>query len=195
MRLWLLALLVAAACAGARVRELAVPDVRQATDYTCSASALQAVLAYYGIEKREDELARELGATPEDGAPPEAIVRVANAYGLGAVKRENMTVEDLAAEVAQGRPVIVGLQAWSGTPRTSWADAWDDGHYAIVIAVEGDVLVFEDPSVLGSRAFLSRRELEERWHDIDFGYRNIRSGIVFGGGKRPVRAPARIHMD
>lgn len=194
MRLRLLALLVAAACGGARGRELAVPDVRQATDYTCSASALQAVLAYYGIEKREDELARELGATPEDGAPPEAIVRVANAYGLGAAKRENMTVEDLAAEVAQGRPVIVGLQAWSGTPRTSWADAWDDGHYAIVIAVEGDLLVFEDPSVLGSRAFLSRRELEERWHDIDFGYRNIRSGIVFGG-KRPVRAPARIHMD
>src|SRR5262245_25399786 len=70
------------ACAGARMRELAVPDVRQATDYTCSASALQAVLAYYGVEKREDELAKELGATPEDGAPPEAIVRVAMAHGL-----------------------------------------------------------------------------------------------------------------
>lgn len=190
----ILVMAACAACAGARARELAVPDVRQATDYTCSASALQAVLAYYGVEKREDELARELGATPEDGAPPEAIVRVATAYGLRAAKREHMTVEDLAAEVAQGRPVIVGIQAWSGTPRTSWADAWDDGHYVIVIAVEGDQLVFEDPSVLGSRAFLSRREFEERWHDIDFGYRNIRTGIVFGG-KPPVRTPARIHID
>lgn len=180
--------------AGSPGRELAVPDVRQATDYTCSASALQAVLAYYGVEMREDVLARELGATPEDGAPPEAIVRVAIAHGLTATKRENMTVEDLAAQVAQGHPVIVQLQAWSDAPRTSWADAWDDGHYVILVAIEGDRLVFEDPSVLGSRSVLTRRELEERWHDIDAGYRNIRTGIVFGG-KPPVNAPARIHMD
>jgi predicted double-glycine peptidase len=182
-------------CGGAAPRrELAVPDVRQATDYTCSASALQGVLAYYGIELREDVLAKELGATPEDGAPPEAIVRVAIAHGLQATKRENMAVEDLAAALAQGHPVIVEMQAWSDRPRTSWADDWDDGHYAIVVAVEGDRLVFEDPSVLGSRAVLSRREFEERWHDIDAGYRNVRVGIVFGG-KAPAPAPARIRMD
>jgi hypothetical protein len=190
----LLAACVASACAGGRPRELAVPDVRQATDYTCSASALQAVLAYYGIEAREDVLARELGATPEDGAPPEAIVRVAIARGLRAAKRERMTVDDLAAEIARGHPVIVELQAWSDAPRASWADAWDDGHYAVLIAVDGDQLVFEDPSVLGSRAVLSRRELEERWHDIDAGYRNVRTGIVFGG-KPPAPPPARVHMD
>src|ERR1041384_88752 len=112
------------ACASSQVRELAVPDVRQATDYTCSASALQAVLAYYGVEVREDVLAKELGATPEDGAPPEAIVRVAMSHGLSATKREHMTVEDLAAQVAQGRPVIVEIQAWSDAPRASWADDW-----------------------------------------------------------------------
>jgi len=190
----LLAWRVLSACAGAHVRELAVPDVRQATPYTCSASALQAVLAYYGVEASEDLLAKELGATPEDGAPPEAIVRVAVAHGLAATKRENMTVDDLAAEITQGRPVIVEIQAWSDAPRTSWADDWDDGHYAIVIAVEGDRLVFEDPSVLGSRAVLSRREFEERWHDDDGGYRNVRAGIVFGS-KRPAPPPARIHMD
>ena len=188
-----MAIVVLAACVGSRGRELAVPDVRQATDYTCSASALQAVLAYYGIEAREDVLARELGATPEDGAPPEAIVRVAVARGVRAVKRERMTIDELAAVVAQGHPVIVELQAWSDAPRRSWADDWDDGHYAVLIAVEGDQLVFEDPSVLGSRAVLSRRELEERWHDVDAGYRNVRTGIVFGG--RPAPPPERIHMD
>lgn len=182
------------ACITAHGRELAVPDVRQATDYTCSASALQAVLAYYGVEMREDVLARELGATPEDGAPPEAIVRVAVAHGLYAAKREHMTVDDLAAEIARSNPVIVEIQAWSDAPRTSWADDWDDGHYAILIAVDGDRLVFEDPSVLGSRSVLSRREFEERWHDIDAGYRNVRTGIVFGG-RQPAPAPARVHMD
>jgi predicted double-glycine peptidase len=190
----LLAWQALSACAGSPRRELAVPDVRQATSYTCSASALQAVLAYYGIEAREDALAKELGATPEDGAAPEAIVRVAVAHGLRATKREQMTIDDLAAEIARGHPVIVELQAWSDAPRTSWVDAWDDGHYAILIAVDGDQLVFEDPSVLGSRSVLSRRELEERWHDIDGGYRNVRTGIVFGG-KPPAPPPARIHMD
>jgi len=190
----LIVLPVLSACAGSQVRELAVPDVRQSTDFTCSASALQAVLAYYGVEVREDMLAKELGATPEDGAPPEAIVRVAIAHGVSATKREHMTVDDLAAQIAGRNPVIVEIQAWSDAPRTSWADDWDDGHYAIVVAIEGDRLVFEDPSVLGSRAVLSRREFEERWHDIDAGYRNVRTGIVFGG-KSPAPTPARIHMD
>lgn len=185
---------VVSACVSVHRHELAVPDVRQATDYTCSASALQAVLAYYGVEVREDALASELGATPEDGAPPEAIVRVAVAHGLHATKREHMTIDDLVAEIARRNPVIVEIQAWSDAPRTSWTDDWDDGHYAIVIAVDGDRLVFEDPSVLGSRAVLSRKEFEERWHDVDAGYRNVRTGIVFGG-KQPAPAPARVHMD
>jgi predicted double-glycine peptidase len=191
------ALSLFSACAGTAApqrHELAVPDVRQATTYTCSASALQAVLAYYGDEKREDQLATELGATPEDGAPPEQITRVARAHGLTADQRDNMTVDDLAVEVGKGHPVIVDIQAWSDTPRSSWADDWDDGHYVIVVAVEPDRVVFEDPSVLGSRAELSRKEFTERWHDADLGRRHIRTGIVFGG-KPPAARPARVHLD
>ena len=184
----------AAACGPSRVAELPVPDVRQSTDYTCSASALQAVLAYYGLEAREDELATELGATPKDGAPPEAIARVAKAHGLDASVRDNMTIDDLAAEVAQRRPPIVDLQAWSDAPRSDWHDDWEDGHYVVLVAVDGDQLVFEDPSVLGSRSFLKRDELDARWHDEDAARRHQRTGIVFAG-KLPAPPPTRIHMD
>jgi predicted double-glycine peptidase len=188
-----IALVVAASCSATGAAELAVPDVRQSTPYTCSASALQAVLAYYGIEAREDELARELGVTREEGAPPEAIARVAHARGLDARVREPMTVDELAAELAARRPVIVDLQAWPDTPRDDWDDDWDDGHYAIVIAIHGDELVFEDPSLLGSRAVLGRRELEERWHDVDHGRRHVRTGVVFGG-RPPAPPPRRTPM-
>ena len=182
-------------CAAAPKREqLAVPDVRQSTDYTCGVSALQAVLGYYGIGAREDQLAKEMAATRQDGVAPEAIVRVARAHGLTADMRENMTVDDLGAALLQHRPVIVELQAWADGHRTDWVNDWDDGHYAIVIGIEGDELVFEDPSVLGSRAVLARREFEARWHDTDFGRRHIRTGIVFGG-RAPAPPPSRVRME
>ncbi len=190
----LLALALVAGCSPARPVELPVPDVVQTTDYTCSASALQAVLAYYGIEASEDGLAKELGATEKDGAPPEAIARVAKAHGLDAAVHDDMTVEELAAEVDQRKPPIVDLQAWSDAPRKDWSDDWDDGHYVILVAIDGEKLVFEDPSVLGSRSVLTRAELEQRWHDEDQGRRHVHTGIVFAG-KAPAPPPGRVHMD
>ena len=175
-------------------RELAVPDVRQATDYTCGASVLQAVLAYYGIETREDIIALELGADPNAGVNPPAIIRVARARGLTAELRQGMTVDEIAAIIRTGSPVLVALQAWSDEPRSTYRDDWDDGHYAIIIAVEQDAIVFEDPSVLGSRSVLSRGEFEDRWHDTDGTHRYVRMGIIFGG-KKPVTQLHRVPME
>jgi predicted double-glycine peptidase len=152
------------------------------------------VLAYYGDEIREDKLSRELGATPADGAPPEAIVRVARAHHLQAELREGMTVDDLARAVTAGVPVIVALQAWPDQPRRQFADDWDDGHYVVVIAVAREQIVFEDPSLLGSRGVLSRSELEDRWHDCDGAHRYSRLGILFTGS-RPAPPPPRRHID
>ncbi len=177
-----------------RHRELAVPDVRQATDYTCGVSALQAVLAYYGIEAREDRLARELGADPDKGVNPPAIVKAAQARGLTAELRQGMTIREIAELVHEGSPVLVALQAWSDKPRSSYRDDWDDGHYAIIIAVNHDKVVFEDPSVFGSRAVLSRQEFEDRWHDTDGTQRYVRMGIIFGG-KAPIGRPAPVRME
>ena len=181
------------ACATAH-RELAVPDVRQATDYTCGVAALQAVLAYYGMEAREDLLARELGADPEKGVNPPAIIRAAQSRGLTAELRQGMTVRELAEIVRGGSPVLVALQAWSDKPRSTYREDWDDGHYAIVVAVTQGAIVFEDPSVLGSRAILSRQEFEDRWHDTDGTRRYVRMGIVFGG-KTPAWRPTRVRME
>jgi predicted double-glycine peptidase len=126
--------------------ELALPDVRQSTSHTCSAAALLAVLAYYGIDAREDRLSQALGATPEAGAPPQAIVRVARAHGLTAQLREGLTVDDLARETRAGRPVLIAIQAWR-EGRRLYRDDWEDGHYVVVVAVERDLVVVEDPSL------------------------------------------------
>ncbi|MBL9007593.1 MAG: C39 family peptidase [Myxococcales bacterium] len=186
---WLSMVLTLCACATTgQGSPLRVPDVRQTTDYTCSASALQAVLAYFGEEAGEPELASELGATPQDGAPPEAIVRVARAHGLSAELREDLRIADLASAVRRGIPVIVALQAWPDAPIRDYAQAWDDGHYVVVIAVERERLVFEDPSLLGSRGVLSHQEFERRWHDQDGSVRRQRMGI-FVSGRAPSPPP------
>jgi predicted double-glycine peptidase len=175
-------------------RELAVPNVRQATDYTCGVAALQAVLAYYGIQTREDLLAREVGADPNKGVNPPAIVRAARARGLTAELRQGMTLGEIAALVHAGSPVLVALQAWSDNPRSSYREDWDNGHYAIIVAVDENTVVFEDPSVLGSRAVLSRREFDIRWHDRDGTRRYVHMGIIFGG-RTPAPPPARVPME
>jgi predicted double-glycine peptidase len=188
-------ILALSGCTGHRSRaDLAVPDVRQSTGYTCGPAALQAVLAYYGIAVREDELSAAMGASSENGTTPEAIVSAARAHGLDAELRENLSVDDLRAELDANRPVIVEMQAWTDSPHVDWASDWDDGHYAVLVAFEGDELVFEDPSVLGSRAQLPRREFETRWHDIDFGRRHVHAAIVLRG-KSPAPPPGRVRMQ
>jgi predicted double-glycine peptidase len=172
---------------------LPLPDVRQGTPYTCGASALQAVLAYYGQEAREDVLARELGATPEDGAPPQAIVSAARARGLSAELREHLSIQDLARYVAEKRPVVVAIQAWPDRPQQRYRDDWEDGHYVIVVGVTRERIIVEDPSVLGSRGWLGHGEFLERWHDEDKGVKSTRLGIVFDGVPKPI--PSQVHVD
>jgi len=191
MRVLLLTALVLGGCARP-LAELPLPDVRQATGHTCGVAALQAVLAYYGVEMREDRLAAELGATEKDGVPPPAIVRVARAHKVSAELREQLTVEEVVRFVRAGRPVILSVQAWSDKPRGSYASDWDDGHYVVLIGAQGDQLIFEDPSLLGSRGVLRRHELEERWHDTDGKHAYRRAGIIFDGRPAPPPRLQRI---
>ncbi len=42
---------------------LNVVDIRQGTSYTCGVACAQVILNYYGFDKREDQLAEQLGTT------------------------------------------------------------------------------------------------------------------------------------
>ncbi|HOW86826.1 MAG TPA: C39 family peptidase [Candidatus Aminicenantes bacterium] len=145
----------------------AVPDVRQSTGYSCGAAALQAVLACWGIEEREDRLAARLGTTPEQGTHPDAIVRGARELGLTAEMREGLELADLERALAEGASVIVDLQAWRDKPDAPWAETWDDGHYMVLLGLDAANLYFEDPSLLGARGVIPRAEFIDRWHDYE----------------------------
>ena len=55
------------------VKLMNVPDVMQATDYTCGPSSLEAVLNYFHIVAREQELAKKAETSNQYGTFPEKL--------------------------------------------------------------------------------------------------------------------------
>lgn len=169
---------------------------RQGFDFDCGAQALQTVMAYYGVDKRLDELLEALGTGPDVGTPVDAMVRVAEENGFAVRAQSGWTLKDLKSMIRSGFPVIVLVQAWAERFLTldDWRQNWDDGHYVIVIDYDKGVLLFEDPASF-HRTWLREREFLARWHDRDERTGEVyeRFGMVLMG-----RAPAARtvrHMD
>ena len=168
---------------------------RQTFDFDCGAKALQTVMAYYGVEVRQDELMGDLG-TGEEGTPVAGMVAVARQHGFDVKASAGWTLREVKRMVDAGYPVIVLLQAWADRYMTleDWRKDYDDGHYAIVIGWAKGVLLFEDPASF-RRTWLREREFLARWHDRDtkanVTYEHF--GMVLMG-KEPAPKVAE-HMD
>lgn len=175
---------------------LDVPVTRQTYDYDCGAKALQTLLAYYGIDIREDVLMKELKTSKVDGSSVDEIRTFAKAQGFRVIARQNMSIETLKDHIDQGDPVLVLLQAWANKRLTpeEWKNNNDDGHYVIVIGYGKDRIIFEDPSSF-SRTWLTLKEFRERWHDINPENGKIlqRFGMVLAG-KDPI-GQTMLHME
>ncbi len=145
---------------------LNVVDVRQATPYTCGVSSSQAILNYFGIDKREDELALQFGTTEANGTSPSQIITGLKSYGLIATPKENTTLEELKENIKNKIPTMVVIQAWADNyPPADWSKTWEDGHWVIIIGMDEQNIYFEDPVLLGSRGKMSKEEFLMRWHD------------------------------
>ena len=168
---------------------------RQAFDFDCGAKALQTVMAYYGVEVREDELMKTLG-TGQEGTSVAAMIDAAKRHGFQALAGQQWTMRQIKRFIDELHPVIVLLQAWAERYMTidDWRNDYDDGHYAVVIAHGRGVLLFEDPASF-RRTWLREREFRARWHDLDTrtNEKIERFGMVLLG-REPVQKTAE-HMD
>lgn len=152
-------------------------QTRQMTEYSCGASALQAVLSYWGRDVDEAELMRIIGTDAEVGTFPENIVRGARTLGFEAVLKENATIDDLERSTVAGRPVIALAQVWRSEKDTpaSAADEWDSGHYIVVLSVDEESVYFQDPYIRMGKGFVPRTTFDEHWHQIMGGSKRARS--------------------
>jgi predicted double-glycine peptidase len=173
---------------------LPLPDVRQHTVYACGEAALQAVLAYYGVDVRGDTLMADLGTDERVGTRWWEIVRVAEEHGLDAEVRVGMTEADLAAMVDAGVPVMLAIQAWADPPpdAAGWASRTEDGHYVVAVGRDAARFYFEDPAMFGV-GYIAAADLDVRWHDFDeFGHRLEHFGLAFRRGPHLDVVPARV---
>ncbi|MDF1593418.1 MAG: cysteine peptidase family C39 domain-containing protein [Desulfobacterales bacterium] len=168
---------------------------RQTFDYDCGVKSLQIVMAYYGIDIREDELIKELG-TGKDGTRVDKMISVAESKGFRVEAKQNWSIREVKQSIDRGNPVIVLLQAWAERYMTlhDWRNENDEGHYAVLIGHEKGVMIFEDPASF-RRTWLREYEFRARWHDLDptRNKKYERFGMVLLGKEPIKRTP--VHMD
>lgn len=164
-----------------------VPDVRQNDVDSCGVASVQAVLAYYGIDKRSDEL-KVLLKTDDNGTTPEHLEAVLRSFGLD-VDNSLKSVNELKEIVGSGVPVIVDVQAWP-EHTTDLKRDYEDGHYMVLVGLTDDSFIIEDPAMFG-RVKIKFSEFVTRWHDeeADGSVENHLSVVVRG----PRKADKTIH--
>jgi len=173
-----------------------MPSGRQTFDFDCGAKALQLVLAYYGVDIREDMLIKEL-ACDRYGTPANNIVALAEKHGFRVIAGSSVSLETVKKYIDDERPVIVLVQAWADRYMTirDWEEANEYGHYVVVIGYQDGKIIFEDPSSF-PRTWMTEEEFLARWHYTDVRtQRKMDHFAIVLLGKEPVKARRLEHMD
>lgn len=179
---------------------LEFPELRQVYNYDCGASAFQQVLVYYGIEKREDELIKQLQTTKteyiEHGTKLYKMKSVAEYYGLETEVKNGVSIEEVVQMINKKIPVILLIQAWRDfSDDVDWKNDFNDGHYVVAIGYNDNCIIFEDPSSF-TRTYLSKEELKERWHDLgDDEKTHVHHTAVIIYGTPKFKPNEIVHMD
>ncbi len=171
------------------------PEMRQVFRFDCGANSLQSLLAFNGIDMREDDIMKEADTSEEIGTPISGIKKIAKKYKL-TFKEGTFTIDDLKKHVDNGFPTIMMLQAWADEDVEDWSKIEDEGHYVTAIGYndEEEKIIFEDPASI-KRCWIGYEELDKRWNGWDDDNKKITHwGIVFTN-KTNYKQNDMEHMD
>lgn len=135
----------------------------------CGPASLKIVLAYFNIEKSENELAELVGVT-ELGSNAEGIIKAVQNLGLTAEEHNESSFEDIQAWLDKKVPVIVN---WFTRGRGDYpATAVADGHYSVVAGLDENYIYLQDPEI-GDLRKIAKDDFMRVW--FDFSGETIRS--------------------
>lgn len=159
--------------------KIALPVVRQQTNYSCGAQALRTIAKYFQVgPDSEKDFIKLCHTSTEKGTTPANLAKAGLKIGLHTALKQGMTLKELISYIKQGIPVVCNMQAW-GEKEDYPKD--ESGHYIVAIGFDDSKIYFEDPSIDNpDRGYLSYEEFEKRWHDQDRqGKRLNHLGIAF----------------
>lgn len=100
----------------------------------CGPGVMKMVLGYYGIEREEKQLAKELKWNPVGGVKSSDIVKAAKKYGFNGFIKDNSSIEDIKEYVLKKKiPIIV-----------EWF-LEDESHYCVVVGIDKKNIYLMDP--------------------------------------------------
>jgi len=118
--------------------KLDFPELRQVTNFDCGVTAVQQVLIYYGIEKREDELIKLLDTKKttiiEHGTKLSKMIEVFKYFALDAEVLRNSSLKEIKKLIDNKIPPIILMQAWRdySVGNLDWIKDYSDGHYCFL---------------------------------------------------------------
>lgn len=115
--------------------KLKVKYYKQDNVYTCGPVSLQMVFKFLGVFIDEKRMSKIAGASKTGGTSHKMMKRAVMKSGLFCRAKSNSSMKDIRSILSQKLPVIVNFVEPSE----------EVGHYAVVVGLEGDELLFNDP--------------------------------------------------
>jgi ABC-type bacteriocin/lantibiotic exporter with double-glycine peptidase domain len=144
-------------------KQLDFPTSRQNNHTDCGCTAVQTMLAYYGIDERQDDLDKELNLS-KDGVSYTNMIKVFEKNGLK-TSSGRMNQEILKQYLDENTPVIILIQAYKDDKNYNM-NSYKDGHYVTVTGYDDTKFIVEDPSLNNKIGYIPFDELDIRWHGI-----------------------------
>ncbi|PIP23240.1 MAG: hypothetical protein COX90_01850 [Candidatus Nealsonbacteria bacterium CG_4_10_14_0_2_um_filter_38_17] len=133
----------------------------------CGPASLKMVLEYYGMDKSEKELAEMLKCDTKQGTNGKSIAEAAKKLGFEVEIKDNSSFEDIKIWLDKNIPVIVD---WFSRGRYDYPeDDVADGHYSVVIGLDGEFIYLQDPEV-GRIRKIKREDFLRVWFDFSTDY-------------------------
>ena len=144
--------------AGGRLLEKVakVAPYQQATQHTCSAACLKAVLDHYGFEGDEHDIAGFIGVRQKGGAETDQIANAARRLGFDCFEYSFDSLEQAKFLTDQDIPIIADIQSFNHP---------GSGHYVVIADIDDESVHIMDPNTPGNERIISHQEADERWWD------------------------------
>ena len=127
-----------------------LPPSRQSEHFSCGATVIQMVSAYYGRNVRESDLIEKLGVTSNSGVKLSKIQEVADEMGLNTNKTK-MSYDEIIQSVNNKIPLVIAVLR----------DGKDYHHFVLAVGYYADGIIFRDPAKF-TYSYLPRSEFEQK---------------------------------